>query len=429
MKRFVFLSIVSVLFLICCATPDIAAQTLEELRDKLKAHSRELSPELGRSRLPKEEVEDARIAYETAREILSKNISEEFRVWTLKRKAAALITLAYEETPQYLPELIAVVDELDGVKTCETIFALSEKHVLIISSQLAVKPIEGKDGRKIAVDPKPLAERMTLYAREHPGRESDALLRQFLRTLDQPIPRRESRDKRLAAAIPVLADYYSTLNDESSQSFAMFLRCTQRRLELPGKPMMLIGFDLDGKLFDVALLKDKVVLVQFWGTWCKPCLHEMPQLVELYEKYHLQGFEILGINTAIKGDERPQTVRRFLDMSTFGSGKKITWPILHEGLAVANRMEPVSKLYGIEELPVLILIGRNGKVIAVNPSPTSLDLLIQDALTGVSLDDLTDEERAQAEATRKKQDAELDRQIRQELDTIEKEKKNKELKE
>lgn len=382
------------------------------------AHTQELPPDLGQKRLPKEYVDKAEVAFDTAQEILSKNINEEFRVWTLKRKAAALIPLAYEKTARYLPELIRVVDELDGVKTCETIMAEAEKHVLLVSSFVAVQPAEDENGRKTNVAIKPLAERMVFYAKENPGQESEFILRFFLQKLDEPTPRREIREKRLAEAIPVIADYYAGLNDEKSRAFADRLRSTQRRLELPGNPMLLTGYNLNGQLFDANSIKGKVVLVQFWGTWCQPCLHEMPLLIELYDKFRSQGFEIVGVNTAVKGDKQPQTVKRFLDTMSFAGGKKITWPILHEGLAQANKLEPITHFYDIEELPVLVLIGRNGKVIAVNPSPVSLEAMIQDALAGLSLDDLTDEERAQAEAARKQQDEELDRQIKRELDAI-----------
>ncbi len=393
--------------------------TLEELRDKLAANTKELSPDLGSKRLPPEEVQAALTALSTAEDILAKNVTEAFRVWTLKRKAAALITLAYERTPDYYPALVGIVEELDSQPGCEAIMIEAERHVLIIAAQLAVAPMATPDGKKLGIALKPLAERMTTFAQQHPGRESERMIRYFINSIDRTEFRRDLRDSRLAQVVPVFADYFAKREDRESLVFADELQRVQRRLELPGKTMLLDGFGLDGTPFDQNLLKDKVVLVQFWGTWCQWCMREMPLLIDLYEKYRSEGFEIVGINTAVQGDERPEAVMQFINTTTFGPGKKkMAWPMIHEGLSAANKIEPISRHYNISELPVLVLIGRNGKVLSVNPSPASLETSIQEALPPVSLDDLTDAERALAEAARKKREKEFEQEIKRELEAI-----------
>ncbi len=411
-------------FLFCLLSTAVWGQpaappTLEELRDKLAANTRELSPSLGTQRLPEDEVQAALTAFSTAEDILAKNITEEFRVWTLKRKAAALITLAYERTPEFYPALVEIVEELDGRENCDAIITEAERHVLLIGAQLAVAPMENKDGKKISMALQPLARRMVFFAEQNPGRESERMIRFFLSKLDRPEERREVRDRRLALVVPVFIDYYAKKQDRESFLLAEELRRVQRRLELPGNVMKLDGLGLDGSVFDRTLLKNKVVLVQFWGTWCQFCLQEMPLLCDLYEKYHADGLEIVGINTAVRGDERLETVQRFVATTTFGVGKKkMTWPIIHESLSAANKVEPISRYYGIVELPMLVLVGRNGKVLEINPAPATLERCIQNALPEISLDDLTDEEKAKAEEVRKQRDAKLDRAIRRELEMI-----------
>ncbi|MDR1964883.1 MAG: TlpA family protein disulfide reductase [Planctomycetaceae bacterium] len=385
---------------------------LEELRGIVDQNMKlELPSDLGKKRLPKEDVNAALTVYEASEKILAeKNISEEFRIWTLKRKAFALILLAYEETPRFFPRLAAVIDELDGKEGCEVLLKEAEQHVLQIGSVLAMNPAD----RKVAIDLKSLADRMILFAKENPGPEANLLIEQLLTMIDQ-IPQPNQRDKRLAIVAPIFVPY---LLESNRKTVAQSLMADARRALLPGKPMLITGFDLDGKLFNPNQLKDKVVLIQFWGTWCPHCKEAVPDLIDLYEKYHSKGFEIIGINTGVKGDERVEKVRQFLATTTFGTKRKtIPWTILHEGIATAQNQQTVTKFYGIDELPVLILIGRNGTVLKLHPLLSTLDAEINAALNTV---ELTAEEQSMANAARQKQEEEIDREIQEQLKLIEK---------
>jgi cytochrome c biogenesis protein CcmG/thiol:disulfide interchange protein DsbE len=59
----------------------------------------------------------------------------------------------------------------------------------------------------------------------------------------------------------------------------------------------LIAPELDGQTFDLAALRGKVVIVNFWATWCPPCRQEMPAIDAFYRQYHAQGVEVIGIST------------------------------------------------------------------------------------------------------------------------------------
>ncbi|MDR0337099.1 MAG: TlpA family protein disulfide reductase [Planctomycetaceae bacterium] len=368
--------------------------------------------ELGKKRLPKENVEAAKAVFEAAEKILeAKNISEEFRIWTLKRQAFVLILLAYEETPRFLPRLFKIVDELDGKKEYEILLKEAERHILLISSVLAVNP---NIDRKMVIDLKSLAERMLLFAREYPGPQADFLIEQLFFRIAQ-LPQLSQRDKRIAILAPIFIPYFIETNRKTA---AQFLMTNARRALLPGHPMLIMGFDLEGKPFNPEQLKDKVVLVQFWGTWCPHCKEEMPNLIDLYEKYHSKGFEIIGVNTAVKGDERIEKVKQFLATTTFGSKRKtIPWVILHEGIAAAQNKNTITKYYGIDELPVLMLISRNGTVLKLHPMPSTLDAEINLALNAV---ELTEEEQSMADSARQKQEAEIDLEIQEQLKLLEK---------
>jgi thiol-disulfide isomerase/thioredoxin len=148
---------------------------------------------------------------------------------------------------------------------------------------------------------------------------------------------------------PILAGSKDERIRELGESFAGKLRL----LSLPGKPMEIKGDLLDGKAFDPKSLAGKVVLVDFWATWCGPCVAEIPNVLAQYEKYHDKGFEVIGISL----DEEKDKVDAFV------AEHKIPWPIIYAG---KGWNDPVAQFYGISGIPQLILIGRDGNVITLN---------------------------------------------------------------
>lgn len=130
------------------------------------------------------------------------------------------------------------------------------------------------------------------------------------------------------------------------------MTATTRRIKLPGTPMELEGKRLDGSAFDPKTLAGKVVLVDFWATWCGPCLEEIPNILAQYDRYHDKGFEVLAISL----DETREELDAFL------AEKKLPWPILFSG---AGFDDPVARRYGVNGIPQLILIGRDGNVLSI----------------------------------------------------------------
>ncbi len=117
--------------------------------------------------------------------------------------------------------------------------------------------------------------------------------------------------------------------------------------------------DLEGHKFSLSDFKGKVVLLDFWATWCVPCQTEIPKFIEWQKQYGPQGLQILGIS--MDDDEPP--VREFQKRFLFN------YP-------VAMGTEHVAELYGgVMGLPANFIIGRDGKIYARHVGLTELNLI------------------------------------------------------
>jgi len=152
-----------------------------------------------------------------------------------------------------------------------------------------------------------------------------------------------------AAGLARLRALAADPDPELARQAAAEVRVAQLRTE----PLELKFTAADGREVDVARLRGKVVLIDFWATWCGPCVAEIPNMLEQYEKYHAQGFEVVGISL----DEEKDKVDAFI------AEHKIPWPIIYVG---KGWQDPTAQFYGISGIPQLILIGRDGNVITLN---------------------------------------------------------------
>jgi len=100
-----------------------------------------------------------------------------------------------------------------------------------------------------------------------------------------------------------------------------------------------------GQQVALAQLKGKVVMVNFWATWCVPCRQEMPHLEALYKKYNSLGFELLAVNVEKNNAEG---ARKWLEETP------VTFPVLFDP------ENQVTKLYKVQTMPSTVIIGRNG---------------------------------------------------------------------
>lgn len=108
--------------------------------------------------------------------------------------------------------------------------------------------------------------------------------------------------------------------------------------------------DLDNQQIELAaLLKSGPVLVDFWATWCKPCLKAFPELEKLHEKYREKGLHVLGINE----DEQQQAAR----IKSFVNDLKVNFTILRDP------DNDLMRKTGVQALPTTLLIDRDGTIV------------------------------------------------------------------
>jgi thiol-disulfide isomerase/thioredoxin len=128
---------------------------------------------------------------------------------------------------------------------------------------------------------------------------------------------------------------------------------SQRKLRnAVGKPVELAGTQVDGTAFSTKDWKGKVILVDFWATWCLPCREELPRVKRAYIDHHAKGLEILGVSCDIKAEE----LKDFL-----GRNKDMPWPQLFDGKGTEeDPMHPLAKQWGINRIPTMFLIDKKG---------------------------------------------------------------------
>jgi thiol-disulfide isomerase/thioredoxin len=153
------------------------------------------------------------------------------------------------------------------------------------------------------------------------------------------------------AEYKIILGQFKDVNPQLSKTVEtnMAMLGSERKLKVGGEPIPFEVSDVNGKKLSPEMYKGKVLLLDFWATWCGPCRQEMPNVIKVYDRYKDKGFEIVGISL-----DRSRS-----DFDRYVAQYKMTWPQYYDGKFWQNE---VATLYGVKSIPATFLIDKKGKI-------------------------------------------------------------------
>jgi len=133
-----------------------------------------------------------------------------------------------------------------------------------------------------------------------------------------------------------------------------------------GSTPELSGITLEGKELSLSDYRGKVVMLDFWATWCGPCIAEMPNVKKVYDKYHDKGFDIVAVSLD----------RSIAPLKEYISENNLTWANIYD----ADQDSSLADQFSITSIPSIFILDQSGKIVAVNVRGDELENVVADLL-------------------------------------------------
>ncbi|MCX6856443.1 MAG: TlpA disulfide reductase family protein [Verrucomicrobia bacterium] len=140
------------------------------------------------------------------------------------------------------------------------------------------------------------------------------------------------------------------ISSEDKASIEKVLKSLKAMADLKSKPLEMKFTAVDGREVDLAKLRGKVVLIDFWATWCGPCVQELPNVIKAYKELNPKGFEIVGIS--LDSDKEK--------LQSFVKENDMAWPQFFDGKGWKNE---IATTYEIRSIPAMWLVDQKGMVV------------------------------------------------------------------
>jgi thiol-disulfide isomerase/thioredoxin len=138
--------------------------------------------------------------------------------------------------------------------------------------------------------------------------------------------------------------------------------------QLAKAPLDIAFTAIDGRAVDLKELRGKVVLLDFWATWCGPCLAEIPNVKKAYDEFHEKGFEVVGISldeAQVDSRDTPEQAAAKIEkakkaLTQFIAKTSIPWPQYFDGKGWDSEMP---KKYALSAIPAMFLVDQEGRIV------------------------------------------------------------------
>jgi thiol-disulfide isomerase/thioredoxin len=203
----------------------------------------------------------------------------------------------------------------------------------------------------------------------------------YIKSMERAGATREETQAQWAA----FAAYPGTALAKAAPAGAREAAARQQLGERAKRPIELAFTAVDGRKVDLRELRGKVVLVEFWATWCAPCKEEIPNIKKLYAAYHAKGFEVVGItlenarladaDTPVEREQKLAKARQVL--VDFTAKQEMPWPQYFDG---KYRQNTIAVDYLVNAIPAMFLIGKDGRIITTHARGPQLEAAVTAAL-------------------------------------------------